>query len=136
MGRWIVAGVLVLVLVGIIVGDEFGMWTSDPVAMEPVMVGASDSDTDTDGIVQVPGSVLEPEPEHTPPEIVAANKACEALVSGLVATKGDAWADKVGEALYGSGMTADEVGSLCGELQTLDEDQVVARLSKLTGVTE
>lgn len=132
MNRWIVAGVLLAVLVGLILMDEFG---SEPVIVAPA--GPTDVAA-VEGAVTEP-SVVDQEAKNAAEEVERvrrqADEACQGLVPGIEGLIGVERMDVIGSALYEkAGLTPEQVAALCRSLEGQPPEVVVAKLTEAAGL--
>lgn len=129
MTRWIVAGLLLLVLVGLIVMDEVGFTPAQPV----VRAGAEPTGQEP-AVGAVAAEVVDAEADAKDVVREPATEACAAVTAVLEAELGAEKLVVVGDALFeGKKMTADEVANLCRSLEGKPADVVVARVLEVSG---
>lgn len=123
--RWIVAGVLIAALVGLLVVDE----TSG------LLTGLAPGDTTADGAVEEAEDGEPGEGELTVEEMELVDNACDALAEKIVATYGEAYVADLEPALdpIVADKTPEERAALCNELTGLEGPQLSARITALGG---
>jgi hypothetical protein len=126
MTRWIVAGVVVAVLIGLIVMDEMAFEAAGPeLAQTP----------DEENPTPDPAAPVEVV-EGGQPERREAEPACATVIAALEAELGAEKRDEVGNALYEQkGLTPAQVAEACTSLEGKPSAEVVARMLELSGVT-
>jgi hypothetical protein len=140
MMRWMVAGLLLVVLVGLIMMDE--MKPAEPtvappdvftpageVAVVPAAVPASDDPYDLTG-----GENTLEHAEHVARD--AAKSACDPVVAVLAAELSEEKRDAIGDAMYiEKKMTPEAVAELCRSMVGQPPEVVVTRFLEVSGVT-
>lgn len=129
MTRWIVAGVVVVVLVGLIVMDELAFEAAGPeLAQTPDAVDPAADPANPDP----PGAAV----EGGETERREAEPACATVIATLKTELGAEKSDEVGNALYtDKGLTPAQVAEACTALEGKPAAEVVARMLELSGVT-
>jgi hypothetical protein len=130
MARWIVAGILLVVLVGLIVGDELGLFGSTPTVATSPGPDAVTTGQENEGA----------EPEVVPEETDLQARedvldTCKPVIAVLEQAGGVEYWMAVGDVLYEQkGYTPERVREICKELEGASADEVVARMQAESGL--
>lgn len=129
MTRWIVAGVVVAVLIGLIVMDEMAFEATGPeLAQTP--------DAANPEVPPPPPEPIDPVAEAAEAARREAEPACTAVVAVLEAELGPDKRNDVGDALYrDKGLTPEQVAALCTSLQGKPAEEVVAKMLEASGIS-
>lgn len=128
MTRWIIAGVLLAVLIVLVVTDEMGY-----APMEPGPDGEVAALNAGEDLVDPPPPGGEDTDEM---RRIQVNEICRPTLDTLVAAGGEQFRDDVGNVLYGDqGMKPEQVADLCKSFEGKSQDEIVAKITELTGLT-
>lgn len=133
MGRWIVAGVIIAILVALIVSDEFGFTPTGPTIMADQNNNEVEQAIDDAMAEELPQKEEMIEGEELARKETTA--ACKHVVDVLKAEGGNDYAEQVANSLFGArGMTIAQVTEFCAGLKGKDATEVLDAVARTSGV--
>lgn len=134
MQRWLVAGGVLALLVGMILYDEFGS--------APVDNGAPAAVASPDGAVVQPDmqamlqEELDDDEAREPDDPGARTADCDHMIAVLTAKGGQDYMEAVGEKLIDEqGMEVAALDAICRDLKGSSDEAILAKMAELSGLS-